>query len=60
MTSATATDPREPILLICSECQREIDCCEFCDETDCGAAICYRCVNRALGQAMPQPHRHGG
>ncbi len=44
----------------CSGCGRAIDCCEFCDATDCPTAICYRCLQVALGQALPQPHPHGG
>jgi hypothetical protein len=55
-----AAEPMERTVLSCTNCGREIECCEFCDETDCGAELCYRCVNVALGQAMPQPHQDGG
>jgi len=44
----------------CSRCGRSIELCACCDELDCGAPICYACLNAALGQAMPQPHAHGG
>jgi hypothetical protein len=46
--------------LECVECGRDIDVCAFCDETGCGVALCYRDVNRLLGQSDPQPFRHGG
>ncbi len=44
----------------CSRCDKPIDECACCDEPDCGAAICFDCLNVALGQKMPQPHAHGG
>jgi hypothetical protein len=44
----------------CSRCGRLIDCCEFCDDTDCRTPICYGCAQVALGQALQQPHPHGG
>ncbi len=44
----------------CSQCDRRIDCCEFCQATSCRSPICYGCVQVALGQAVPQPHAHGG
>jgi hypothetical protein len=44
-------DPPERIVLVCVECGREIDVCAFCDSTGCGTQLCYRCVNRLLGQA---------
>jgi hypothetical protein len=46
--------------LRCSRCGTRITECAFCDEPDCPAAICYGCLNVALGQEMPQPHVHGG
>ena len=46
--------------VVCSTCGEEIDCCAFCDETGCGQAVCYGCLNVALGQAIAQPHQHGG
>jgi hypothetical protein len=54
------TDKAGPVTLTCSQCGVEIDCCEFCDGRDCASAICYGCLNVALGQAMQQPHAHGG
>ncbi|HYV01254.1 MAG TPA: hypothetical protein VEM93_02790 [Actinomycetota bacterium] len=50
----------EPARLMCSRCDRDIDSCEFCDEPECPSAICGRCVDLALGQAIAQPHGHGG
>jgi hypothetical protein len=44
----------------CSTCGTRIAECAFCDEADCRAAICYGCLNLALGQEMLQPHAHGG
>ena len=44
----------------CSRCGTRIEECVRCDEPDCGAAICYRCLNVAIGQQKPQPHVHGG
>ncbi len=44
----------------CTECGASIECCEFCDEVTCQAATCFECVNVALGQAVAQPHGHGG
>jgi hypothetical protein len=44
----------------CSRCAALIDVCAFCNEPGCGAAICYGCLNVALGQAMANPHSHGG
>jgi hypothetical protein len=46
--------------LRCSRCGTRIEECAFCDEPDCRAAICYGCLNVALGQEMQQPHAHGG
>jgi hypothetical protein len=46
--------------LCCSGCSTRIEECAFCDEPDCGVAMCYGCLNVALGQEMPQPHAHGG
>jgi hypothetical protein len=44
----------------CSRCGWPVDCCEFCDGTDCRTPICYECMQVDLGQALPQPHPHGG
>ena len=44
----------------CAHCGTSIEWCEFCDESACQAAACFECVNEALGQAVPQPHTHGG
>jgi hypothetical protein len=60
MMSASIEDASLAIILECVECGRDIDVCAFCDETSCGVALCYRDVNRLLGQSDPQPFRHGG
>jgi hypothetical protein len=44
----------------CSACDKPVDCCEFCDRTDCPTAICYRCLGVALRQATRDLHDHGG
>jgi len=44
----------------CSRCDRPIDGCELCEDPGCRVPICYRCLQVALGQAVPQPHTHGG
>lgn len=44
----------------CSKCGAALEECACCDERDCPAAICYGCLNVALGQEMQQPHVHGG
>ncbi len=49
-----------PAATRCSRCGVRIDECACCEEQGCGAAICYGCMNVALGQEMPQPHAHGG
>ena len=44
----------------CKGCNREIEVCEFCEEPECSAAICYTCQNIELKQTLPHPHAHGG
>jgi hypothetical protein len=44
----------------CSRCDGPIECCEFCEATDCRTPICHRCLRLAVGQAVVQPHAHGG
>lgn len=58
--SASIKSHAQAVVLECVECERDIDVCAFCDETGCGVALCYRDVNRLLGQGDPQPLRHGG
>jgi hypothetical protein len=53
------TEESAPVLT-CSECGDEIDCCALCEGEDCRIAICYEHLREATGQAMPQPHEHGG
>ncbi|MGQ0671234.1 MAG: hypothetical protein ACT4PO_16500 [Actinomycetota bacterium] len=50
----------EPSGANCCRCGEGIDRCEFCERADCENAICYDCLNLALGQALAQPHLHGG
>lgn len=44
----------------CSQCRRGIECCSFCDETNCQVALCYPCLMTTLRLAVHQPHTHGG
>jgi len=45
----------------CSRCARTIEQCACCDDPECaGAAICNECLRLAVGQALAQPHTHGG
>jgi hypothetical protein len=44
----------------CKKCGKSIEVCEGCQESDCASAICYDCLNTALGRSLPQPHAHGG
>jgi hypothetical protein len=44
----------------CFRCGRPIERCEFCEATGCRTPICHGCLQVALGQALPQPHPHGG
>ena len=46
--------------LLCSECNRSLEWCSFCDSAECRAAVCYRCLVIALGESVGQPHQHGG
>ena len=48
------------IALVCLGCDRSLEWCSFCDEVDCGAAVCYRCLVIALGESAPTVHAHGG
>ncbi len=50
----------ETVMIRCSTCDDQIDRCEFCERPDCATALCYGCVIEALGQAIRQPHDHGG
>jgi hypothetical protein len=43
----------------CTRCRRTIDLC-CCEAPDCPVPICSNCLNLTLGQAMRQPHAHGG
>ena len=46
--------------VICEGCARGIELCAFCDDAECGEAICYRCLILELGETIAQPHDHGG
>ncbi len=48
------------VVLLCSECDRSLDWCSFCDSDECRAAVCYSCLVIALGESLGQPHEHGG
>lgn len=44
----------------CKECAADVDCCAVCERDDCSETICYRCLRKALGLSLPEPHVHGG
>jgi ribosomal protein L32 len=50
----------ESVVLRCSGCDRELEVCAFCDEADCGHALCFHCVLIELKAEVPEPHAHGG
>jgi hypothetical protein len=58
MNGEPAVDQEEEVA--CLHCGKKLDECAFCDERDCGAAICFECVVSDLRQSLPQPHKHGG
>ena len=60
MTTTRPGIAKETPALRCSTCEESIAECELCDERDCRRAICYGCITVALGEAMAQPHAHGG
>lgn len=41
--SAQATTSKK-----CSRCGTAVESCAFCDEPDCPAILCYRCVSITL------------
>ena len=49
-----------PPVLACVTCGHEVEECAACQEAGCGAGICFTCLLLKVGQAIPQPHRHGG
>ena len=44
----------------CIVCRTEVEVCAFCEEDGCRKPICQGCLLLAVGQAVPQPHEHGG
>ena len=48
MSVKTATISR------CSRCGTAVESCAFCDEPDCPATLCYRCLNVALLDRLRQ------
>jgi len=50
----------EETICRCSTCGAAIECCEACGDEPCPEAVCYRCLNLAVGQVVTQPHAHGG
>jgi hypothetical protein len=48
------------VIVRCTDCDRELEACSFCDEVDCGHALCYRCVALTVGSEITEPHVHGG
>ena len=53
-------DALPQMVLTCAECHDPIDCCEACDDEACRVAMCLSCVREVMGEAVPQPHAHGG
>jgi hypothetical protein len=47
-------------ILTCNRCADPIECCEFCDEQNCPAAVCAACVRFVLVERVPQAHAQGG
>lgn len=37
----------------CSRCGTAVESCAFCDEPDCPATTCYRCLSVALVDRLP-------
>jgi hypothetical protein len=37
----------------CSRCGAAVDTCAFCDEPDCPAITCYRCLSIAFVDRLP-------
>jgi hypothetical protein len=58
--STNTTEAESKPGLVCSDCHCDIECCAFCEEEECGAAICFGCMVVDLGQTRAQPHDHGG
>jgi hypothetical protein len=51
----------EPQLrIVCAGCDRELEVCSFCEDEDCEAPTCYRCMIIELKEASPPLHGHGG
>jgi hypothetical protein len=49
----------EPDVVACSDCQKELEDCSFC-EVRCGHEICWRCLMYRLREEVAEPHTHGG
>jgi hypothetical protein len=45
---------------ICVSCGDPVEICEACEREDCEATTCLECLRVEVGQALPQPHTHGG
>jgi hypothetical protein len=50
---------QEKKTLCCSDCSREVECCELCGE-GCESPVCLRCMDLTLGRMVAHPHAHGG
>ncbi|HEX2025973.1 MAG TPA: hypothetical protein VHH92_06225 [Actinomycetota bacterium] len=48
------------VVLHCTDCDREVEGCSLCEREACDRALCYRCMVLTIGQAVPEPHGHGG
>lgn len=49
-----------PRVLVCTSCGVALEVCAFCERDRCPEAICYRCLRKALGESLAEPHAHGG
>jgi hypothetical protein len=57
--STTSDNPVEA-RVVCSDCDRAIEVCWFCQDPECDQAICDRCIRTALHESLKLPHVHGG
>jgi protein-arginine kinase activator protein McsA len=60
MTGQQDAEAGSTVALVCAGCDRSLEDCAFCDEVDCGCAVCYRCCRAAIGESMDPVHAHGG
>lgn len=59
-TSGPTSEAPAELTIQCAGCGRGIELCSFCDRTECGSAICYRCLLLDLTRVVPELHEQGG